>query len=112
MIRVRQAVREDVTRLMEIAGHSATASRWNEQHYTSRFVRDTAGNGVTLVIQEDARVEGFLAARQVAGSEWEIENVAVSVQARRRGLGSHLLGEFLDLARSRGAMEVYLEVRE
>jgi ribosomal-protein-alanine N-acetyltransferase len=53
-----------------------------------------------------------LAARQVAGSEWEIENVAVSGPARRRGLGSHLLGAFLDLVRSRGGIEVYLEVRE
>jgi ribosomal-protein-alanine N-acetyltransferase len=97
---------------MEIAGHSATAARWNKQQYTRLFSSEAPHDQVTLVVQEDDRVAGFLAARQVAGSEWEIENVAVSGPARRRGLGSHLLGSFLDLVRSRGGIEVYLEVRE
>jgi len=97
---------------MEIAGHSATAARWNKQQYTRLFSSEAPRDQVTLVVQEDDRVAGFLAARQVAGSEWEIENVAVSGPARRRGLGSHLLGSFLDLVRSRGGIEVYLEVRE
>lgn len=112
MIRVRPARSEDVARLMEIAGRSATASQWMELHYTSRFAEDAAGSMVTLLIEEDGLVAGFLAARQIAGAEWEIENVAVSGPARRRGLGSHLLGEFLNLVRSRGGLEVYLEVRE
>jgi ribosomal-protein-alanine N-acetyltransferase len=97
---------------VEIASHSVTAARWNEQQYTNLFSLEAPRNHVALVIQEDDRVVGFLAARQVAGSEWEIENVAVSGPARRRGLGSHLLGAFLDLVRSRGGIEVYLEVRE
>ena len=44
--------------------------------------------------------------------EWEIENIAVAGPARRRGLGTRLLGELLDLARGRGADAVFLEVRE
>jgi ribosomal-protein-alanine N-acetyltransferase len=44
--------------------------------------------------------------------EWEIENIAVSGPARRRGLGSHLLGEFLDMVRDQGGQAVFLEVRE
>jgi [ribosomal protein S18]-alanine N-acetyltransferase len=111
MIRVRAARSEDVARLMEIASHSATAAHWSKQHYTMRL-EDSSASAITLVIQEEERVEGFLAARQVAGSEWELENVAINGPARRRGLGSHLLGEFLNLVRSRGGMEVYLEVRE
>ena len=39
-------------------------------------------------------------------------NIAVAGPARRRGLGTRLLGEFLDLARARGADAVFLEVRE
>jgi len=111
-VRVRPAEPADLARLMEIAGHSATAAGWNEQQYTKLFSPEAPPNQLTLVIQQDDRVVGFLAARQVAGSEWEIENVAVSGPARRRGLGSHLLGSFLDLVRSRGGIEVYLEVRE
>jgi ribosomal-protein-alanine N-acetyltransferase len=120
MIRVRTARSEDMSRLIEIASHSATAAHWKIQDYARLFAPETSCELVTLVIQEDDQVVGFLAARQVAqgedengaGDEWEIENVAVSGPARRRGLGSHLLGEFLDLARSRGGAEVYLEVRE
>ena len=44
--------------------------------------------------------------------EWEIENIAVADSARRRGLGTRLLGEILDLARASGAAAVFLEVRE
>jgi [ribosomal protein S18]-alanine N-acetyltransferase len=66
---------------------------------------------VALIIQEEACVHGFVVARAVGG-EWEIENIAVSGQARKRGLGTRLLGELLDLARARGAEAVFLEVRE
>jgi len=56
-------------------------------------------------------VRGFIAGKGL-GEEWEIENIAVAEPARRRGLGTRLLGEFLDLARSRGANMIFLEVRE
>ena len=64
-----------------------------------------------MVIQEDSAVVGFVVGRGAAG-EWEIENIAVTGAARRRGLGSRLLGEFLHHVRSSGAAEVFLEVRE
>ena len=54
---------------------------------------------------------GFIVARDAAG-EWEIENIAVTADARRRGLGSHLMGEFLHHVRSSGGIQVFLEVRE
>ena len=49
---------------------------------------------------------------RVVGEEWEIENIAVAGSARRRGLGTRLLGELLDMARAKGAAAVFLEVRE
>ena len=63
------------------------------------------------MIEEEVTIQGFLVARTVE-REWEIENIAIAGAARRRGLGSRLLGEFLDLARKRGAESVFLEVRE
>jgi ribosomal-protein-alanine N-acetyltransferase len=66
---------------------------------------------VALIIQEEACVQGFVVAR-VVGEEWEIENIAVSSPARKRGLGTRLLRELLDLARAQGAEAVVLEVRE
>lgn len=111
MIRVRSAQAADVPRLMQIATHSVTAARWNEKEYSKIFSSDAAGL-TALVIEEDGIAAGFLVGRQVAHDEWEIENVAIAGDARRRGLGSHLLGEFLDLVRNHGGARVYLEVRE
>ena len=48
----------------------------------------------------------------MVAEEWEIENIAIAGSARRRGLGTRLLGELLDLARAKGAEAVFLEVRE
>src|SRR5438128_1704079 len=42
----------------------------------------------------------------------ETENIAIARSARRGGLGTRLLGEFVDLARAEGAESVFLEVRE
>jgi len=114
MITVRQARSEDVPRMMEIAAHAATAARWTEKAY-AEFLASGSGDSslapLILVIQENNNVAGFLAARHVAGGEWEIENLAVIGSARRRGLASRLLGEFLNLMRDRGGCNVYLEVR-
>src|SRR5215469_17239394 len=109
MIRVRAGTAADLTRLMEIARYSATSAQWAQVEY-EKLARPES-NREFLVVVEDHRVCGFIVGREVAG-EWEIENIAISGEARRRGLGSRLLGEFLDLVRARGGGEVYLEVRE
>src|SRR5262245_56053408 len=111
MIRVRPAGREDVARMMEIAGHSATAAHWNQEAYAGLLAPGAPPGLITLVIQENNAVAGFLVARLVAGDEWEIDNVAIAGAARRRGLGSRLLGEFLKLAQNRGGKHIFLEVR-
>ncbi len=66
---------------------------------------------MALVIEENAEVAGFLVAKRIH-AEWEIENIAVSGSARRRGLGTRLVGELIDLAKSRGGQAIFLEVRE
>ena len=62
-------------------------------------------------MREESDLQGFVIAR-VLGEEWEIENIAVAGPARRRGLGTRLLGELLDSARAKDAAAVFLEVRE
>ena len=111
MIRVRPARSEDVPRMMEIARHSATAALWNQHSYERLFAAERAPAYVGLVVEEDERVVGFLVGREVASGEWEVENVAVNGDARRRGLGSRLMGEFRDLVSGRGGHDIYLEVR-
>lgn len=111
MILVRHAVPADLPHLVEIAKTSATAAHWNHDEYAKLVAPEMVQERITLVIEQDGVVAGFIVGRPLA-EEWEIENIAVRGPARRRGLGSHLLGEFLNLAQKRGGKEVFLEVRQ
>lgn len=107
MIGVRHATVADLRRMIEIARDTATSPQWSPQHYEHIF----SSGHVALVIEEDGQIAGFVIGHGVA-AEWEIENIAIAEPARRRGLGSRLLGEFLHQVRSSGGKEVLLEVRE
>ena len=116
-VRVRPAQADDLPRLVEIASHSVTAAQWNQAEYQklfdppAAFSTGLAQPRTALVVEQDGSVVGFIVGRQ-ADEEWEIENIAVTGSARRCGLGSRLVGELLDLVRSRGGTSVFLEVRE
>jgi ribosomal-protein-alanine acetyltransferase len=111
-VRVRAALPSDLPHIIEIAKRSATAAQWSEAHYQQLF----STGRLVLVVEEAAEVAGFIVGRGAPGpgnsEEWEIENIAVRGGARRRGLASRLLSEFLSYARSKGARQVFLEVRE
>jgi ribosomal-protein-alanine N-acetyltransferase len=107
---IRPATVADLPAMMSLEKHSATAAHWSAEQYADLFGGSSPGR-VALTVLEDSRVQGFVIAR-VLGDEWEIENIAVAGPARRRGLGTRLLGELLDMARSRGATAMFLEVRE
>jgi ribosomal-protein-alanine N-acetyltransferase len=110
MIRVRDFRAGDVDAVMAIQQHSVTASAWTREHYLA-VVRRQNDRRHALVIEEDGEVGGFIIGSKI-GEEWEIENVAVKPDARRRGLGSHMVGEFINLAKIIGAKAIFLEVRE
>jgi ribosomal-protein-alanine N-acetyltransferase len=118
MMMVRDAVSGDLEQIVEIARHSDTAAQWSREEYEKLLHKDkdTARRQVLLVVEEQSveeqsRVQGFVAACAVL-DEWEIENIAVSGAARRRGLASLLLREFLQRAQTQGAKHIFLEVRE
>ncbi|HXY51443.1 MAG TPA: ribosomal protein S18-alanine N-acetyltransferase [Terriglobales bacterium] len=105
---VRPVVLADIPAIMDLAHHAVTAARWSREQY-DRVLADPSRRA--LVIEESGWVRGFLMARHVA-SEWEIENLAIAGSARRRGLGTRLLVEFLGQVQAQGALAVFLEVRE
>jgi ribosomal-protein-alanine N-acetyltransferase len=107
---IRPAAPADIPVMTRLVCRSATAAHWSHEQY-ERVFGDDRPRRVTLVIEEAVGVQGFLVAHEVAG-EWEIENIAIAGSARRRGLGTRLLGAFLDQARAQGASAVFLEVRE
>lgn len=94
---------------MALERDSPTAAHWSKDQYLAAF-SGVAPRRVTLVLEENGLL-GFLAG-QAVGQEWEIENVVVASPARRRGLATQLVQEFLRLARSAGGEDVFLEVRE
>jgi len=111
MIRIRAAVPDDLAFMKRIASHSITAAQWPDSTYEKLFAPEAVQKRTILVVEENGETLGFVVARPAA-DEWEIENIAVIGTARRRGLGSHLLGEFLNQAKKAGAAAVFLEVRE
>jgi [ribosomal protein S18]-alanine N-acetyltransferase len=109
-MRIRRATPADIPVMMELEKRAATAAHWSLQQYEVAFSGETPTR-LVLILEEDSGVQGFITGR-VLDEEWEIENVVVAGPARRRGFGTRLLGEFLELARARAAKAIFLEVRE
>jgi ribosomal-protein-alanine N-acetyltransferase len=106
---VRPATPADIPAMMAIERHAVSAAHWKQDDYF-RIFTENAPRRVALLLEDDGVVAFLIAS--VIPPECEIENVAVAANARRRGLGARLVGEFLDLARCQGARKVFLEVRE
>ena len=106
---IRPATPADIPHLIALERHAATAAHWTEADYQRLFAAE--GPERLALVLEEAEIVAFIVARGV-GAEWEIENVAVAGPARRRGLGTRLLGELLNRLRARRVESVFLEVRE
>src|SRR5882762_8717684 len=96
--------------MMALSSQTATAAQWPQEHY-EQAIQAPQARRVILVLEERNTILAFLVARAVA-REWELENIVVAGQARRRSLGSRVLSEFLDMARQEKAEAIFLEVRE
>ena len=60
--------------------------------------------------QGQSEILGFLVA-SVAIKEWELENIAVTPQAQRGGIGRALMMALIDRARQANATEIRQEIR-
>jgi len=135
-LNIRRANAADVPALMELERHDATAAHWSPEQYERMFspAGDQGSERIVLVVEDCNLVEGigetpgetslgknstrnvstmiaFLVANRV-GTEREIENIVVAAGARRRGIATRLLGEFMAHARTEHPGSVSLEVRE
>ncbi len=107
---IRPATSADVPTIQSLEQQTETAAHWSEREYDALFAAE-APQRIALVATEDPEIRGFAIARCGIG-EWEIENIVVAVEHRRRGIGSRLVREILRAARDAGAPSVLLEVRE
>ncbi len=92
---------------------SETAAHWSAAQYDALFASDGQARVALIAADEsaDSPVQGFLIARCLP-EEWEIENIVVDAQHRRRGIGSGLIHKLLAEARKAGVAGIILEVRE
>jgi [ribosomal protein S18]-alanine N-acetyltransferase len=108
----RRARAEDVPAIMEIERTTFVTDAWSER---SMLAEVTSEHGYYLVAFEPEQPEridayaGLLAPR--GAGEGDIQTIAVQPRARRRGLARALMNALIGEARSRGAAEIFLEVR-
>jgi ribosomal-protein-alanine N-acetyltransferase len=124
-LRIRRANVADVPAMMDLERQSS-AAHWSRQQYEGLFA-STGSQQVSVrfpwVVEDESEahpdkasnevpeVLAFLIAHRV-DSEWELENIVVARAARRQGVGTRLLSEFVAHARSERGSGIYLEVRE
>jgi ribosomal-protein-alanine N-acetyltransferase len=110
---------------MDLERQSPAAAHWSRQRYEDLFriggdrrshrfawlVEDEADAPFENPAPDSPGILAFLVAHRV-DAEWELENIVVIATARRRGLGTRLLGELIVHARAEHACGIFLEVRK
>ena len=107
---MRSATAADIPQMRVLETAAPAAAHWGTEMYTRIF--DPSGlSRLALVLEEGDKLWGFLVAL-CAGPEWELENIVVGEELRRRGWATRLIVELLHRAQAAGAEAVFLEVRE
>jgi [ribosomal protein S18]-alanine N-acetyltransferase len=111
---------------MDLERQSPSAGHWSRNQYEALFAAPSGpqqSERIALLAEDDsgARPEevshaasgtlAFLIAHRI-DAEWELENIVVAETARRQGVATRLLGEFVAHARAEQGIAVFLEVRE
>jgi ribosomal-protein-alanine N-acetyltransferase len=111
---VRRAAAADVERVMEIARETPEASQWSRGVYEKYegLTREGLFHRCLLVAVEVERVVGFAAGSFLEGDEAGLlENLAVEVAWRRKGVARALCEGMIAWAKSEGTRGLELEVR-
>ncbi|HEY1730662.1 MAG TPA: ribosomal protein S18-alanine N-acetyltransferase [Terriglobales bacterium] len=107
---IRPATPVDTPQMRSLEQQAETAAHWAEREYDALFAPE-APKRLALIADDGDAVSGFLIARCDL-DEWELENVVVDPDRRRRGVGLQLVRELLHQAAEAGATSVLLEVRD
>jgi ribosomal-protein-alanine N-acetyltransferase len=104
---IRAMEQQDIAAVHALTMEPPGAAQWSCEAY-ERLLADPM---LCLVLAEADRIVGFVALRVVM-EEAEILNLAVEASHRRRGCASRLLRAAEAEAKTRGAVTLFLEVRE
>jgi ribosomal-protein-alanine N-acetyltransferase len=110
---IRKATPDDLPFIRALEQKSETAAHWAQREYDALFAPEAPARMALVAADENnsQNIYGFVIVR-CAADEWEIENVVVDGEHRRRGIGAALVGGLLDEARRACTAVVQLEVRE
>jgi len=106
---IRTAGVPDLEAIMQIESSVFESDAWSPD-----AMRAELGSRHTfyLVAESDGRVDGYAGLLAPTGSsQADIQTIAVVPEARRKGLGRELVTALLAEATTRGAREIFLEVR-
>jgi ribosomal-protein-alanine acetyltransferase len=94
------------------------AAHWSELQYEHLFSASAPRRLVLVASEknpdqarEEGAVLGFIVVRTI-DQDWEVENIVVDANWRRRGVAMKLLNEIRKSAESENAMKIFLEVRQ
>jgi ribosomal-protein-alanine acetyltransferase len=124
-LRIRPANNGDIPAMIEFEHDSPAAAHWSLQQYEAMFAdRDSERSQRFILVVEEAnearmertpgaphRMLAFLVAHRI-DNEWDLENIVVAAESRRRGVGTRLLRDFIDQARAKNGNAIFLEVRQ
>ncbi len=106
---LRTATAADLDDIMRLERASFPTDAWSDALMAGELA---SPHGRYVVDVEAGRLVGYGGVRAVQGAaDADIQTIAIAADARGHGRGRALLRELLATARSRGAREVFLEVR-
>jgi len=114
---IRRATAADTDALLALERSVPEAAHWSTAEYVQILHPEENGSALQrwiFVAEEKDALLGFIVIKLLrAGQQTlaEIENLAVSLTARRRGTGSALCTAALEACRAAGAQTAELEVR-
>jgi ribosomal-protein-alanine N-acetyltransferase len=110
-IEIRAMKAADIERVVEIAAGLEQAPHWPRRVYEG-VLENTSARRIALVAEA---LPGGAAAGMIVASwtapEAELETIAVTASAQRRGVGRQLIGALEIALRQEGVSELNLEVR-
>jgi [ribosomal protein S18]-alanine N-acetyltransferase len=107
---IRAATAHDIATVARLEAENLGADAWSEALVESGISGDLPTIHY-LVAEEDGKVTAY-AVTSIVADIAELQRIAVTPAARRRGIASALLAEVVDRARAGQADRLLLEVRE
>lgn len=98
---------EDILRISEMEQECFPQEPWSYKMLVSSFQTESFFG---LVAEDGGEIAGY-GGITVAADSADVDNIAVTEQYRRGGVGTAILNGLCNFAASKGAKEIFLEVR-